>query len=134
MFLGPNLVLNVGYQIRNAQAFKLSKSLWCQGWPRHYFDILLALSCLSFGLMMSLVGVHDFRRQQIQKTVDVFTPAMTINALPYVLVALLLCRKGSPTMMMKTLPPDSGLCSNSYIWFKNPSHHSCSCACTHLAS
>ena len=47
MCLGPNLVCNLGHQIRRAQAFKFSKSLSCQRWPRHYFNILLAPSCFS---------------------------------------------------------------------------------------
>ena len=56
--------------------------------------------------------------QKIQKTVDAFTLAMTISALPYSLGCTPTSQEGSPTMMMKAFPPDSGLCSNSSSKFK----------------
>ena len=56
---------------------------------------------LSFGLMTSLVGVHDSKSQKIQKTVDVFTLAMSMSALPYRLGCTPTPQEGSPTMMMK---------------------------------
>ena len=55
---------------------------------------------LSVGLMMSPVGDHDSRRQTIQKTVDVFTLAMTRSALPYSVGCTPTSQEGSPTMMM----------------------------------
>ena len=90
---------------------------------------------LSFGLMVSLVGVHESKRKT-QKTVDVFSLAMTLSALPYSAGCTSTSQEGSPTMMMKALPCslgctptsqegsptmmmkapslDSGLCSNAF--------------------
>ena len=63
---------------------------------------------------MSLAGVYDSRRQTMQKTVDVFTLAMTTRALPYSLGCTRISHEGSSTTMMKALPPDNGLCSTSF--------------------
>ena len=60
---------------------------------------------------MSFLGVHDSSRQRIQKAVDVSFLAMTISARPYSLGCTPTSHEGSPTMMLKALPPDSGLCS-----------------------
>ena len=93
------------------QAFRvLMMSRVAKALLRHPCSVLL----LSFGLLMSFIGVHVSRRQRIQKTVGVCTLGMTISALPYSLGCIPGSQEGSPTMMMKALPPDNGLCSNSF--------------------
>ena len=47
---------------------------------------------LSFGIMMSFVGNHDSKRQ-VQKTIDVFIPAMSICAFLYGLDCILFTRR-----------------------------------------
>ena len=76
---------------------------------------------LFFGLMISLVGLHDSKRQKYQKTADVLTLAVTISALPYSLGCTPTSQEGSPIMMMKTLPYSLWL--HSYFTGRQPYHN-----------
>ena len=48
-----------------------------------------------------------FQKIKSTRTVDVFTPAMSICALLYSMVAVFFSQESNPTMLMKTLP-DNG--------------------------